>query len=51
MKSKLSLKYFVLILLCSCSVITKTKKLQTGRVLMHGTQYPLTVHIDIYLKG
>jgi hypothetical protein len=50
MKSKIGLKCFILMLLCSCSVLTKTKKLQTGRVLMYGTQYPLAVQIDIYQK-
>lgn len=51
MKIKLIFKCFVLLFLCSCSIITKTSKLQTGRVLMSGTQYPLGVHVDIYQDG
>lgn len=47
---KIKFPYFILFFCCSCSVITKTSKLQTGRVLMYGTQYPLAVNVDIYQK-
>ncbi len=49
---KIKLVYLVLFTFCSssCSTLlnTSSKKQQTGRVLMYGTQYPLSVNIDIY---
>lgn len=47
---KIKFLYFILFFFCSCSVIIKTasEKTLTGRVLMYGTQYPLSVHVDIY---
>jgi len=47
---KIKFLYFILFFFCSCSVITKisNKKVLIGRVLMHGTKYPIAVNVDIY---